>query len=112
MWHLTVFMVVGVWVFPLFLWVHHTVFYNYRLTTRALYREHGLQRTADEEIPLSLIAGVAVEASVLDRFLGIGRIRITVEGRPSYALEGIPEPELVAALIQRSVERSTQRQQV
>ncbi len=106
MWHAAVVMIIAVWFFPLVLWIYRTVSRNYRLTTRKLYRDSGFRHPADGQVTLARVTRVWVKYSAIDRWLGVGRVVLDEEGGENLVLDGVYDPEPVAALIRRWVERA------
>src|SRR5207302_5005204 len=76
MWHLAVFLIVAVWICPLFLWVHRSLSYNYRLTNRYLYRDRGFHPPVSDRVELARITRVDVEYALLEGPFGVGRVRV------------------------------------
>src|SRR5581483_5645151 len=66
MWHMAVFLIAAVWFFPLCLWIHRTLSYNYRLTNRYLYRDRGFYPPTTERVDLACITRVEVEYTLLE----------------------------------------------
>jgi hypothetical protein len=105
-WHLAVCLIAAVWIFPLALWIHNTLSRTYRLTTRCLYRDRGFRRPADGQVDLARIKQVRVHFTILQRFLGVGRIIVDTDAAKPFVLDGVYDPEPVARLIRRWSERA------
>jgi hypothetical protein len=94
----------ALWLYQLGRWAYRTVSRTYRLTTRHLYRDRGFQYPADGSVALSRVAAVRVDRTPLERLIGVGRVRVSVEGQPeALVLEGVYDPERVAHLIRETV---------
>ncbi len=104
--------VVGaIWLGQLLLLGYRVVFFNYRLTTRHLFREHGPRRTSDGRVDLASISGVRVWRGPIERLLDVGRIIVMYQdnGRKRLVLEGVARPYRVLAKIRRRVERARRK---
>lgn len=106
MWHLAVLFIIVVWFFPVALCIYRTLSRNYRLTTRYLYRDSGFHRPAAGQVDLARVSQVRVTHAALERWMGIGRITIEIEEEKTFVLDGVLDPEPVAKLIRRRVERA------
>lgn len=92
------------WLIQLVRWVHPVIGLTYRLTTRRLFRGEGFLYPRLPPAELTDIGAVLVEQSVVEYWLGIGRIRV-VASTP-LLLPGVRDPHRVAALIGRCAERA------
>jgi membrane protein YdbS with pleckstrin-like domain len=90
---------------------YRVVAVNYRLTTQRLFYDYGFFWPIRHEVDLAKIAQVLVERGPLERLMGVGRIRVLLEGSamPPIVFEGVRNPEHVAAEIRRKVERTSKR---
>jgi hypothetical protein len=95
-----------VWLLVLAWWVYRMSAFNYRLTTRRLFRGMGFTR-APEQVELVRVVGVTVQRSAFERWMGVGQVRVErgPEG-PPLVLEGVRDPEQVARAIRRQVEEA------
>ncbi|HZU38495.1 MAG TPA: PH domain-containing protein [Gemmataceae bacterium] len=90
-------------------WSYRSVFVNYRLTTRRLWRDSGIRRPAGTVIELSHLKDVRVEPPTpRERLLGIGRLTVTANGNcpTTIVLYGLREPDRVAELIGATARRA------
>jgi hypothetical protein len=98
-----------VWLVQVLRWGYRTVTINYRLTTRRLFRDQGFRKPS-RAVELSRVKAVAVEqARPLERLLGIGRLRIDAEDTHTLVLQGVHEPQTVAALVRGAAARARAR---
>jgi uncharacterized membrane protein YdbT with pleckstrin-like domain len=100
--------ILGLWVCLLVLWVFRVVGINYRLTNRCLYVDRGFREPIPEGIALDRVQQVVVERNFVERWLGIGRIRILLadSSQPPTVMEGVADPEQIALLIREQVQRN------
>ena len=98
---LIVMSVLGVfWLFLLLVGIYRVFGFNYRLTTCRLFVEMGLRRRNVQSFELSRITRVVARANRLEKFFGIGRIFVEVEGSTApLVLRGVMGPEQVAEKI-------------
>src|SRR5262245_14846913 len=84
--------------------------WNYRLTNRRLFVEHGVLRPAILHIDLVQVAHVEVRATWLDRRLGVGDLTIHfVNDRlPRVVLAGVFGPKEVAQLFRQTLQAARQ----
>jgi hypothetical protein len=111
----TTYILVGaVWLFQLIRWGYRILAINYRLTTRRLFCQRGFY-TPFTAIDLTSIATVRIERDALEGYLKVGRLRIVPvdNGQPPMILEGVYNPDQIAALIMNQVQqvRTTTAQQ-
>lgn len=92
-------------------WAYRTVSINYRLTTHRLFRDRGFHNPTAGTVILERVTDVAVEPrTALEQLVHVGRIRVTSEDdTPPLVLEGVYQPEHVAAEIRRQVQRARER---
>jgi uncharacterized membrane protein YdbT with pleckstrin-like domain len=108
------FIVLGVlaafWLTLLLLWIYLIFGINYRLTSRRLFVERGLSRRRLQSVDLATISQVNVKANRLERFLGVGRVFVEVQGSraTSVILGGVPAPEMIAEKIRAQSEKAKQ----
>jgi len=108
----TTYILVGaVWIFQLIRWGYRIVAINYRLTTRRLFCQRGFQTAATTAIDLAAIATVRIERATLENHLKVGRLRIvSVDNAPCpMLLEGVYNPDQIAALIMSQVQQARQK---
>lgn len=105
LWHLGVLAILALWFLPLLTWTHRVLSRNYRLTSRNLYRDSGFHHPSAGQVELAKISRVEVSYAPMERLLRVGSITLSSEGGERLILEGVPEPEAVAALIRESVDR-------
>jgi hypothetical protein len=104
----TTYILVGaVWLFQLIRWGYRIVGINYRLTTRRLFCQRGFY-TLITAIDLAAIATVRIERDALEGYLKVGRLRIvpTDSAQPPMLLEGVYNPDQIAALIMNQVQQA------
>jgi hypothetical protein len=104
----TTYILIGaIWVFQLIRWGYRIVGIDYRLTTRRLFCQRGF-RTATAAINLTDIATIRVERGLLDNYLKVGRLRVVPidNSRPPILLEGVYNPDQIAALIMKQVQHA------
>jgi hypothetical protein len=110
MWHMTVLLIVLVWLFPLFVCGYRTVALNYRLTTQRLFRDRGFGHPpADGEMELARITAVRVRYTGLGRWISVGGVCVDADCPSCLVLQGIHEPERVADLIRGCAQRARER---
>jgi membrane protein YdbS with pleckstrin-like domain len=97
----------AVWCVQLARWGLRFFGFNYRLTTRRVFADHGFIHPARDRADLGHVADVRVERTFLDRLSHVGHIQIHFKknARPPMILEGVRQPKLVAELIQETVRR-------
>jgi membrane protein YdbS with pleckstrin-like domain len=79
--------------------------WNYRLTTRRLFRSRGFRRTGIREVELARVAHVLVQQAPWQRLLKVGTVRVVPDdGSSPLLLEAVGRPEHVALLIRKQVE--------
>jgi hypothetical protein len=91
--------VAAAWLLQLFWVAYRLTGYNYRLTTRRLFRERGRLYPPEPPLDLATVVTVAAEQSRLGRWLGIGTVRVVAEDGPPWALTGVRRPGLLADMI-------------
>ncbi len=104
----TTYILVGaVWLFQLIRWSYRIVGINYRLTNRRLFCQRGFY-TPIAAIDLASIATVRIERDALEGYLKVGRLRIVPvdNSRPPMLLEGVYNPDQIAALIMNQVKHA------
>lgn len=104
----TTYILVGaVWLFQLVRWGYRIIGINYRLTTRRLFCQRGFY-TLITFIDLASIATVRIERDVLESYLKVGRLRIIPvnNDQPQMLLEGVYNPDQIAALIMNQVQKA------
>jgi uncharacterized membrane protein YdbT with pleckstrin-like domain len=86
---------------------YHLVGYNYRLTTRHLFVEHGLVAPVTVSADLNRIKAVKVGAGFLQRRLGVGRVAVYLEddAQLPLILDGVRHPWRVRELIEMTRKR-------
>src|SRR5260370_819014 len=103
----TTYILVGaVWLFQLIRWGYRIVGINYRLTNRRLFCQRGFY-TPIAAIDLASITTVRIERDALEGYLKVGRLRIVPvdNGKPPMLLEGLYNPDQIAALIMNHVQQ-------
>src|SRR5260370_3440080 len=99
-------LIVTIWLIQLGRWVYRVVAINYRLTTRHLYVEHGFRHPGQPGIDLAHVRQVLIERGQLERWLGVGRICILMQGGEApIVLEGVRDPERIANEIRKQANR-------
>ena len=104
----TTYILVGaVWLFQLIRWGYRIVGINYRLTNRRLFCQRGFY-TLITAIDLASIATVRIERDALESYLKVGRLRIVPvdNSKPPMLLEGVYNPDQIAALIMNQVQQA------
>jgi hypothetical protein len=80
--------------------------YNYRLTTRRLFRERGRLYPPDAPVELATVVRAEVRQSLIGRLAGVGTIRVIPEevtpNRPAVDLIGVRRPQVLAARIEEA----------
>jgi hypothetical protein len=77
--------------------------YQYRLTTRRLFRERGRLYPPEAPLDLATVARTEVKQPLIGRLLGVGMVRVVPEegaGRPVLELPGVHRPRAFAAAIE------------
>ena len=75
----------------------------YRLTTRRLLRERGFAHPALPAIELTSASDVRVEQRAWERWVGVGRLLVEVEGGAIEVFHGLHQPARVAEAIGHQV---------
>jgi Bacterial PH domain len=102
-----------IWLMLLLHCGYRMIAWNYRLTTRHLFLERGFHTPAGGGIKLTRIAQVLVQRNVLERWVGVGRLRILLTDAPEpLILEGIRNPEHIAVEIRRRVEKAREEEKL
>jgi hypothetical protein len=98
----------AVWLAQVLRWSYRVVGYNYRLTTRRLFRDLGFRYTGYAEAELVRVARVEVGWRWYERPFNVGFLRVELDepGREPLVLEGVSEPLGVAELIREVVRRA------
>jgi hypothetical protein len=77
--------------------------YNYRLTTRRLFRDLGRLYPADEPLDLATVVRAEVRPSLMGRMIDVGTVRVISEeatpSKPALELVGVSRPQAFAARI-------------
>jgi hypothetical protein len=79
--------------------------YQYRLTTRRLFRSRGPLYPPDEPLDLATVARVEVAASPAGALVGVGTVRVVPEegsGHPPLDLPAVRRPKALAAAIEQA----------
>ncbi len=103
----TTYILVGaVWLFQLIRWGYRIVALNYRLTTKRVFCQRGFRTAATTAIDLAAIATVRIERDTFGPYLKVGRLRIVPvdSAGPAMVLEGVYNPDQIAALIMHQVQ--------
>src|SRR5262249_34207857 len=95
-------LVAPLWLFQFLRWLYRVASFNYRLTSRRLFRSRGFLYPAEEAVQLADVTFVVVEQAFWERWFRVGDVGILREkkGLPSVLLEGVRDPERIAAEIQ------------
>jgi membrane protein YdbS with pleckstrin-like domain len=94
----------ALWLLQALRWAYRHLVCTYRLTTRRLFLERTFFRTPGVAIELRHITKVAVERTAWDRWVGVGRVRIT-SSNGTWVLDGVRQPGHLAATIQLLVDQ-------
>jgi hypothetical protein len=98
---------IALWLSQIGRWVYRTLAVNYRLTTRHLFYERDFSHPGRPGVALARITHVFVEQTRVERWLGVGRIAVSVAGTaPPLLLEGVRRPQRVAKLIREQASRA------
>jgi hypothetical protein len=92
----------AIWIGQLTRWIYRLVGYNYRLTTRRLFWGQGFLYPLPAPVELADIRAVTVQQSWLESRLGVGRISIAGKEPQLVVLQGVRQPERIAAQIERT----------
>jgi hypothetical protein len=80
--------------------------YDYRLTTRRLFRDHGRLYPPDAPMDLATVVRAEVRQSWIGRLAGVGTVRVIPEeatpGQPAVELAGVRRPKVLAARIEEA----------
>jgi hypothetical protein len=77
--------------------------YDYRLTTRRLFRNRGRLYPADAPLDLALVTRAEVRQTVFGRMTGIGDVRVNREdSTAAIELTGVRRPKLLATKIEEA----------
>jgi hypothetical protein len=93
------------WLAQLLRWLRRILGYNYRLTDRRLFVEHGLVAPVTAEAELTRVKALKVGASYLNRLLGVGRVAVYLDddAQLPLILDGVRQPGQIRDLIARQV---------
>lgn len=97
-----------VWLLQLSRWLYRVTGINYRLTSRRLFRLRGFLYPPDEAVQLADVTQVAVVQTPWECRFHIGTIRLLREreGLPPMLLEGVRQPDRVAAEIRHWAQKA------
>jgi hypothetical protein len=102
-WRMMYWLTGPVWLLVLGWSVYQITAFNYRMTTRRLFRARGWFRWPDQT-ELAEVAGVRMRRSPLEWWLGLGRVYIDRgPDRHAMVLTAIHNPEHVVVMIRREV---------
>lgn len=108
-WGIAAALVVVGWIGLLLRFVYLRLSVNYTLTNQRLIHEHGIFHRVTHRIDVITIDDVTFEQSLIQRFLGVGRIRVTSGERqtPELTMRGIDNVDDLADRIDnaRRIER-------
>jgi membrane protein YdbS with pleckstrin-like domain len=100
----------ALWLFQGTRWLYRMIALNYRLTNRRLLYTRGFKLPESWAVDLADITGVDVLSGPFERLLGVGRLRIQVDGNsPPLVLDGVLAPEHVARTIRRRAQQARTR---
>lgn len=104
--HLGIGLTALLWLLQGFLLLYRILTMNYRLTSRRLFIERGFGHPNYRFISLVEVGQISVERSRWERWLRIGRVRITprAPNQPPLVLLGVIRPDHVAVEIRKEVE--------
>jgi hypothetical protein len=96
----------GLWLVQGVRWGYRYFGYNYRLTTRRLFRQRGFRQLPEEQMDLTSIARVAVRSNWHERKIGVGEVVVWADdpSRPPMVLKGLRRPERVAEMLRAHVQ--------
>src|SRR5207302_208291 len=91
------------WLVQLLRWLYRVFGYNYRLTNRRLYVEHGLVAPITAVADLDRVRSLRVGASFVDRLLGVGRVAVYLDddAQLPLILDGVRRAGQIRDLIAR-----------
>jgi membrane protein YdbS with pleckstrin-like domain len=94
-----------VWLVQLLRWLRRILGYNYRLTDRRLFVEHGLVAPVTAEAELTRVKALKVGRGYLNRLLGVGRVAVYLDddAQLPLILDGVRQPGQIRDLIARQV---------
>ncbi len=93
------------WSIQLLLWGYRVLGLHYRLTTRRLFCGQGFSKPP-AALELTDVREVQMRQKALECRLGVGQVCVTDKSSQRMVLRGVYDPERVAALIERAVERA------
>ncbi len=110
-WGYALLLALVVWVAALLRFLYWRWSVHYLLTTQRLIHKVGLLRRVTHRIDVITIDDVAFEQSLVQRFLGVGKIRVLAEERdnPQLVMTGIKNVAEVANLIDNARRYERQR---
>ncbi len=88
-----------IWLTLILSWGYRTLGWNYRLTTRRLFKATGLRRRRLEEVALDRVERVVVKRGLLGSLLGVGRVLVERQDSRPLILPGVRGPDQVAEKI-------------
>jgi membrane protein YdbS with pleckstrin-like domain len=95
---------IAVWMLQLIRAVYRLMAYNYRLTSRRLFRERGRLYPPEPSLDLATVAHVDVVQTWFCRWAGVGMVKVVPEEAtpsvPTVELAGIRRPGLLASRIE------------
>ena len=94
---------VVIWLLPAVVLLYRRLSIRYRLTSQRLFHEHGILRRVTDRIEVIDMHDITFEQGIVERFLGIGTIRIKSNDKsdPDFALRGIDHVRDVAHELDR-----------
>jgi uncharacterized membrane protein YdbT with pleckstrin-like domain len=95
----------AVWLVQGVRWAYRVFGYNYRLTSRRIYADHGFLYRGYAALDLEAVASVQVKRTWTQRLLGVGQIWIvpTEEAKAALVLNGVRRPRALADRIAERV---------
>jgi hypothetical protein len=77
--------------------------YNYRLSTRCLYRSRGRLYPTDPPLELATVVKTEVKQTLLGKLIGVGTVRVVPEDEAAAVeLTGVRRPSVLAARIEEA----------
>jgi uncharacterized membrane protein YdbT with pleckstrin-like domain len=106
---LLLWVVVALWLLQILWWARRLLGSNYRLTSHRLFMVRGVFGPHYLEVDLARVSQVQVKRKMFDRMLKVGRVVLKLRGqrRESIVLEGVQDPDRVAAAIRATIARHT-----
>jgi membrane protein YdbS with pleckstrin-like domain len=113
--HFTILGLAGaVWIVQLTRWVYRVFGYNYRLTNRRLYVDHGWLYSEAHRVDLTEVKAIKVRVGWWEKIIQVGDIVVTLAAGPQQdrVLEAVAVPQRIARQIEHAIGLAREAQQM